>query len=190
MNFNDKLFENMLYNSLLYPARIVYHLKKYLNIYGIGINLIIYFIYIISIANIDRRMHEHSLNCLQKCIKIVEDNIEMSDSASTSSHNKNLTNNLTLANAYYNLAQYTYDSYENQRLKKSEFLEKTLIISVLRGMQYESKECLQMFPLLLQLPNLINNNLKELFNHEVNMFFYYILRTHRLCFHLVTLTSE
>lgn len=69
---------------------------------------------------------------------------------------------------YFRIGQYSYDCYSNDVVPKSIEIEREIITSILRAMQFNSKEAKQFFPSIMQLPNLENNLLSDLFNEEVS----------------------
>lgn len=112
--------------------------------------------------NIDYRLFEHARNCLRKCVEIAEKHFQSNLLINTESM-------YNIGETYEKLAQFCLDYNSNNRLQESSLnLTETIIQSILRGMQYESKIAQKKFPLILQIPNMEDDELKTIFVAEVS----------------------
>lgn len=105
-------------------------------------------------VKIDESLYQHSVKALRECI---------------SKFNESTNQSIQLGDAYYKLSDLVHVLYENERIKHLDIVEREKIIieSLLRAMQYNSTDARQVFPQLLQLPQLqVNTQLQDTFKNE------------------------
>ncbi|EDS29046.1 conserved hypothetical protein [Culex quinquefasciatus] len=107
-------------------------------------------------SDLDTALGSFSLDCLQKSVEIA--NTGLLDISDDHAHETSL-----LADCHYRLAQFCYDVLEKQPLGETLNHERHLITSLLASMQFGSKPARQLFPVLLQLPNLQDGSLHRCF---------------------------
>lgn len=112
--------------------------------------------------NIEHRLFEHARQCLRKSAEIAENHFEQQLNTSTKSQ-------LIIGQTYDTLAQFCLDYNANERLADVPNMDDILVRSILRGMQYESPNAQQQFPLLLQLPDVDQATWKTVFKDEVRV---------------------
>lgn len=116
-----------------------------------------------GLENVEHRLFEHARQCLSKSVEIAENHFQQQIGISTN-HDKP---ELIIGQTYETLAQFCLDYNANARLRDLD-MDEILVRSILRGMQYESRNAQQQFPLLLQLPNIDHATWKTIFNDEVS----------------------
>lgn len=76
----------------------------------------------------------------------------------------------TIGSVYLKLGQFCYELLENEKIEAILKFEEQMIISIFRSISYNNQEARLYIPYILQLPDLKNNVLKNIFNEEVCAF--------------------
>ncbi|XP_059610251.1 DNA-dependent protein kinase catalytic subunit-like [Phlebotomus argentipes] len=97
-------------------------------------------------TDLNARLQQQNLTWLIKSVEVAG---EIAESSQIDSK--------ILGNTYYKMASYCYDRIGENN--KSLSLEQNFILSVLRGMRYNSREARNLFPALLEMPNLKSNSI-------------------------------
>ncbi|XP_058119167.1 DNA-dependent protein kinase catalytic subunit-like [Anopheles ziemanni] len=99
-------------------------------------------------------LRQFTVHCLQQSIDAIRSGLER---GGTSPHE--------LADAYFRMAQYSYEQLDTEQPEQVELpAERQLVTSLLPAIQYGSREARQLFPVLLQLRNLHNGKLRQEFD--------------------------
>lgn len=119
--------------------------------------------------NVYERIFDNSYQCLKSMIALAE----KCEDAGNKVYSVNFSlKNYGIGECYNKIASFCQQYYENEHLEHRDTLEtqKNIIVSVLRGMRYSSKEARLQFPRILQLQYLENFDLVETFVQEVSNF--------------------
>lgn len=119
-----------------------------------------------QIKAFSQRSCSDGITVLEKCEKI-RSQIHYADCSMAKEND--------IGESYYRLALFCLkQSKAKPELNEHQLeMEKLLIISVLRGMQYGSKNARLQFPRLLQLPNINTKELTDIFNQEVPHYYHF-----------------
>ena len=72
-----------------------------------------------------------------------------------------------IGSVYLKLGEFCYEMLENENVEDKLKFEEQMIISIFRAVLYNNQEARLFIPYILQLPDLKNNVLKNIFNEEV-----------------------
>lgn len=109
---------------------------------------------------LDVSLIQHSLLCMQKCVDLVENFL---DTSAVSLSSVGETSQLISEN-YFKFAEYCQQPIAERIVD----IEQTMIVAVLRAIQYGSVPARLFFPRILELPKLhVDESLKTTFNREI-----------------------